>query len=79
MPTVALPAYYNGEHIVPDEPYNLPANASLMVTLLPAASAPDSEDVCLQASASGEAFAFLTDPAEDLYTAADGEPFRDAP
>lgn len=28
---------------------------------------------------SSGAFAFLRDPAEDIYTAADGEPFRDAP
>ena len=79
MPTVALQAHYDGEHIILDEPYNLPANASLMVTLLPFASDPDSEDVWLRAAASSDAFAFLADPAEDLYTAADGEPFRDAP
>ena len=61
------------------KPYNLPANASLMVTLLPFASDPDSEDVWLRAAASSDAFAFLADPSENLYTAADGEPFRDAP
>ena len=78
MPTVALQAHYDGQHIVLDEPYDLPANASLMVTLLPASSAADSEDLWLRAAASSEAFAFLADPAEDIYTAADGEPFRDA-
>lgn len=78
MPTVALQAHYDGEHIVLDEPYDLPANASLMVTLLPATSDADSEDAWLRAAASSEAFAFLADPAEDIYTAADGEPFRDA-
>ena len=57
-------------------PYNLPANASLMVTLLPSASDPDSEDVWLRAAASSDAFAFLADPAEDIYTAADGEPLN---
>ncbi len=36
MPTVALQAHYDGEHIVLDEPYDLPPHASLMVTLLPA-------------------------------------------
>ena len=79
MPTVALQAHYDGEHIVLDEPYKLPANACLIVTLLPSTSDPDSEDVWLRAAASSGAFAFLADPAEDIYTAADGEPFRDAP
>ncbi len=78
MPTVALQAHYDGEHIVLDEPYNLPANASLMVTLLPSSSDTDSEDVWLRAVATSDAFAFLADHAEDIYTAADGEPFRDA-
>ena len=36
------------------------------------------EDAPLSAAASSEAFAFLSDPAEDIYTATDGEPFRDA-
>ena len=78
MPTVALQAHYDGEHIVLDEPYDLPANASLMVTLLPSTSDADSEDAWLRAAVSSDAFAFLADPAEDIYTAADGEPFRDA-
>ena len=38
----------------------------------------ESEDAWLRAAASSDAFAFLADPAEDIYTAADGEPFRDA-
>ncbi len=76
MPSVALQAHYDGEHIVLDEPYDLPANASLMVTLLPAAAGADSEEAWLRAAASSEAFAFLADPAEDIYTTADGEPFR---
>jgi hypothetical protein len=78
MPAVALQAHYDGEHIVLDESFNLPANASLMVTLLPSASDTDSDDAWLRAAASSEAFAFLRSPTEDLYTAADGEPFRDA-
>ena len=60
-----------------DEPYDLPANANLMVTVLPSADA-DSEEVWLHGASSSDAFAFLADPAEDIYTAADGEPFRDA-
>jgi hypothetical protein len=49
-----------------------------MVTLLPSMSDADSEDAWLRAAASSDAFAFLADPAEDIYTMADGEPFRDA-
>lgn len=32
----------------------------------------------LKAAASSSAFGFMNDPAEDIYTAEDGEPFRDA-
>ena len=78
MPTVALQAHYDGEHIVLDEPYDLPANASLVVTVLPPSSDADSEDAWLRAAADSDAFTFLADPAEDIYTATDGEPFRDA-
>ena len=78
MPTVALQAHYDGKHIILDEPYDLPANASLVVTLLPSATDGDSENVWLRAAASSDAFAFLADPAEDIYSATDGEPFRDA-
>ena len=81
MPTVALKAHFDGERIVLDEQYDLPANAPLMVTLLPAPSPQpdlDSEESWLRAAASSEAFAFLANPAEDIYTPEDGEPFHDA-
>ena len=78
MATVALQAHYDGMHIVLDEPYDLPANANLLVTVMPATSDADPEDVWLRAAASSDAFAFLAESAEDIYTAADGEPFRDA-
>jgi len=78
MPTVALPAHYDGEHIVLDEPYDLPVDASLLVTVLPAMTESDSEETWLRAAVGGGAFAFLADPAEDIYKATDGEPFRDA-
>jgi hypothetical protein len=78
MATVTLQAHYDGRHIVLDEPYDLPANAPLMVTVLPGSSDTDSEETWLRAASSSDAFAFLADPAEDLYTVADGEPFRDA-
>jgi hypothetical protein len=78
MPTVALHAHYDGHRIVLDEPYDLPANANLIVTVLPPSSDADSEEVWLRAASTNDAFAFLADPAEDIYTAADGEPFCDA-
>jgi len=78
MPTVTLQAHYDGRRIVLDEPYDMPANTPLMVTVLPASSDADSEDAWLRAASSSGAFAFLADPAEDIYTLADGEPFRDA-
>ena len=78
MPTVALQAHFDGQRIVLDEPYELPTNAHLMVTLLPGSSGSESEAVWLRAAASSDAFGFLTDPAEDIYTPEDGKPFRDA-
>ena len=78
MATITLPAHYDGQHIVLDEPYDLPANASLMVTLLPAQKEMDSQDAWLRAVSTSDAFDFLRDSAEDIYTAKDGEPFRDA-
>ena len=78
MPTVTLQAHYDGKRIVLDEPYDLPANAPLMITLLPSSPDVDSEENWLRAAASSGAFAFLADPAEDIYTTADGKPFHDA-
>jgi hypothetical protein len=80
MPTIAIQAHYDGEKIVLDEPVNLPANASLIVTVLPAVSDSEfeNEEAWLRATSSTEPFTFLADPAEDIYTAEDGEPFRDA-
>jgi hypothetical protein len=40
MPTVALKAHFNGEHIVLDEPFDLPPHSPLIVMLLPE---PDTE------------------------------------
>ena len=78
MPAVTLQAHYDGRQIVLDEPYDLPVDAHLMVTLLPASADSDSEQNWLRAASSSDAFAFLSDPAEEVYTLADGEPFRDA-
>ena len=35
MPVVALKAHFNREHVVLDEPFDLPPHAPLIVTLLP--------------------------------------------
>jgi hypothetical protein len=78
MPSVALQAHYDGERIVLDEPYDLPVNASLMVTVLASPVEADAEEKWLRAASTSEAFEFLADPAEDVYSAADGEPLRDA-
>jgi hypothetical protein len=80
MPTVALQAHYDGERIILDEPFDLPVHALLIVTVLPPAPDPgaDTEEVWLRAIGSSDAFAFLNDPAEDVYTLEDGEPFGDA-
>ena len=40
MPTVALKAHFNGDRIVLDEPFDLPPNSPLIVTVLPE---PDTE------------------------------------
>ena len=39
MPTAILKAHYDGQHIVLDEPFELPANTPLVVTVF----APDEE------------------------------------
>jgi hypothetical protein len=75
MQSVAIPAHFDGKHIVLDEPYELPPNASLLVTVLPIADEEASgEEGWLKAAASSDAFDFLADPAEDIYTLNDGTP-----
>lgn len=39
MPTLTLQAHFDGERIQLDEPFELPANAPLLVTVLPVAPA----------------------------------------
>jgi hypothetical protein len=78
MPTVAIPAHFDGKQIVLDEPYDLPANANLLVTLLPDPGGDVHEAAWLKAVAQSDAFAFLSDPAEDIYNSLDGNPFSQA-
>lgn len=68
MPTVSLKAHYDGEHILLDEPFNLPANARLMVTVLPITSNHE-RDSWADLAAGGLAAAYAED--EPDYTAAD--------
>ena len=80
MPMVALQAHFDGKQIVLDEKFDLPTNAPLMVTLLysPIQVETDSEEAWLRSASASDAFAFLADPSEDIYTAEDGEPVGDA-
>jgi hypothetical protein len=44
MSTVSLKAHYDGKIILLDEPFDLPANTRLMVTVLPPVTATSRED-----------------------------------
>ena len=69
MTAAILKAHYDGQHIVLDEPFELPANASLMVTVF----APDperSEWVGLGVQSLARAYG----DDEPEYTAADLKP-----
>lgn len=69
MPTAFLKAHYDGEHIVPDEPFELPANAPLMVTVF----APDTER-SEWAALGAQSLARAYGPDEPEYTTADLKP-----
>ena len=69
MSTAILKAHYDGEHIVLDEPFELPANASLMVTIL----APDAER-SEWAGLGAQSLARAYGDDEPEYTAADLKP-----
>ena len=78
MSTVTIPAHFDAKHIVLDEPYDLPANASLLVTVLPVVVGEETntEEAWLKAATANKAFDFLADDAEDIYTLADGKPLK---
>lgn len=44
MPVVTLKAHFDGERILLDEPFEIPPNSPLMVTVLPATEAVVGED-----------------------------------
>ena len=64
MPTVALKAHFNGDHIVLDEPFDLPPHSPLIVTLLPE---PDTERADWEALAV-ESLARASGPDEPDYS-----------
>jgi len=49
MPAVTLKAHYDGERIILDEPFEIPPNSALMVTVLPSTEAVLDEDWLLVA------------------------------
>ncbi|GDX11874.1 hypothetical protein LBMAG57_36460 [Verrucomicrobiota bacterium] len=67
MPTVAFKAHFNGDHIVLDEPFDLPPHWPLIVTLLPQ---PDTERADWEALAV-EGLARAYSPDEPDYSLAD--------
>jgi hypothetical protein len=68
MPAVTLKAHFNGKQIVLDEPFDLPADAPLMVTVLPAQNSTDNAQwQCLAAAALTRAYG----EDEPDYSAAD--------
>ena len=63
--------------LVLDEPLPIDGPSRVKVIVLVPDDADLDEKLWLQAARSNPAFEFLTDPAEDIYTAADGKPFGD--
>ena len=59
-----------------DEPISTVGQGRVRVILLPE-EAEIGENEWLKAAASNPAFDFLKDPAEDIYTLDDGQPFND--
>ena len=68
MPTVSLRAHYDGERIQLDEPFDLPSDVPLLVTVL--VSEPDSEREAWIAT-SRQALARAYGDAEPEYALAD--------
>lgn len=64
MPAVTLKAHYDGEQILLDEPFEIPPNSPLMVTVLPASEAVVGDDWILAAR---KAFAGAYGTDEPVY------------
>ena len=74
MPSVILKAHYDGEHIVLDEPFELPPNASLAVTVLSPATPEHDIERAEWAALSAQSLARAYGDDEPEYTVADLRP-----
>ena len=74
MTLVTLRAHYDGEHIVLDEPFEIPANAPLAVTVLAADPSERERERASWAALSAQSFARAYGDDEPEYTVADLRP-----
>lgn len=58
MPVVSLKAHFDGQHIQLDEPFELPRDAQLLVTVLKSALPDEQREAWLKLSAQGLAAAY---------------------
>ena len=72
MPTIILRAHYDGEHIVLDEPFQIPPNATLAVTVFSPAHEDSERSEWAALSAQSVARAYGDD--EPDYTLSDLKP-----
>lgn len=71
MPPVTLKAHFDGEHIVLDEPFDLPRNAQLAITLLTPESELQEGERKSWAQVGAEGLARAYGSSEPEYSAAD--------
>jgi hypothetical protein len=74
MRSVILKAHFDGEHIVLDEPFEIPANSRLVVTVLSESKPQHDDERSNWASLSAESLARAYGNAEPEYTLADIKP-----
>jgi predicted DNA-binding antitoxin AbrB/MazE fold protein len=65
-------AIFRDGRLEPLDPVNLPENTRVTIAVIEGDDLP--ADAIANLAAQGGAFDFLSDPREDIYTAADGEP-----
>jgi len=70
MPSVSLKAHFNGKQIVLDEPFDLPPDSPLMITVLAKADSTDAQWHDLAAASLARAYG----EDEPNYSAADVKP-----
>lgn len=71
MPTVSLKAHYDGERIVLDEPFNLPAHSPLIVTVLPVEGSALEQERTEWSALAAQSLARAYGDEEPEYTVAD--------